>query len=555
MPLRSRGRWLLGLALLNVMLLAPVWLLYGDPTSRWLALEACLLAGLLALLPSSGLYAGLRWPVVALVMAFLLVGLGDLATHLAFGRSLNLYLDLSLLPSVFNLLEGNLGAPVACLVVLGAAALLALAAWLLARLVGHLQGTARGGPAVAGALAMMVASGALIAAELQQVRPLPGARTPLVDTLRFQGRQLVETRRAHRDFAARMAAEPEGVTAMPGLAGRDVLLVFVESYGISALFDERYARVLDPRLDDMAERFDAAGLSVASGILDAPIRGGQSWLAHATALSGLRIDNSLWYRLMLDSERTTLVDDFRATGHRTLAVMPAITMAWPEGRAYDFDEIHAAADIDYEGPPLNWVTMPDQYTLHHFQTRIRPEAGASPLFAQIALISSHAPWTPILPVLDDWDTVGDGSVFARWEDAGEPPDELWQDLERVRDHYARSLDYALGAGARWAADFVDAGTLVILLGDHQAAPLITGDNARGGVPVHVISGDARLLEPFLARGFVPGTHPPGPERYAEGEVAGQEDLRGWLHEAFGADGALDAPTTSLTADRRVREAR
>ncbi|MDI5923034.1 alkaline phosphatase [Halomonas sp. LR5S13] len=550
MPLPSRVRWSLSLVLLNSVLLTPVWLLHGDLAHRLIALEATLLAGLLALLPSAGLLAGLRWLLVALILAFLLVGLGDVATHMAFGRSLNLYLDLPLLRSVFHLLEGNLGFPMAGLVILLAMVLLAFAAWLLAKMVASLQGKARGSLAVTGALGMLVASGVLIAAEFQQLRPLPVARTPLLGTLHFQGRQLVETRLAHRDFAERMAAAPDPVTALPGLAGRDVLLVFVESYGISALFDDRYAEVLGPRLDDMAERFDAAGLSVASGLLDSPIRGGQSWLAHATVLSGLRLDNSLWYRLMLGSERTTLVDDFRATGHRTLTVMPAITMAWPEGRAYGFDEIHAAADLGYAGPPLHWVTMPDQYTLHHFQTRIRKEAAsrrdteASPLFAQIALISSHAPWTPILPVLDDWDSVGDGSVFARWEEAGESPDELWQDLERVRDHYARSLDYALGASTRWAEEFVDEQTLVILLGDHQAAPLITGDNASGGVPVHVISGDASLLDPFIARGFVSGTRPPRPDGYPDGEVPGQEALRGWLHEAFGAEDATDASVTT-----------
>lgn len=525
--------------MLNVVLLAPVWLLHGGPRQHWMALEAFLLAGGLALLPSAGRFVGLRWSLVALIMTVLLVGLGDVATHLAFGRSLNLYFDLPLLRSVFHLLEGNLGGPVASLISLLGLILLAVTAWLLAKMLASLQGRARRPRAVVGAWGMLAVSGMLILAEFDEVRPLPVARTPLLDTLQFQGQQWIETRRAHRDFAERMASSPVQETALPGLAGRDVVLVFVESYGISALFDDRYARVLDPRLDGMAERLDAAGLSVASGLLDSPIRGGQSWLAHATLLSGLRIDNSLWYRLMLDSERTTLVDDFRATGHRTLAVMPAITMAWPEGRAYGFDEIHAAADLEYAGPPLNWVTMPDQYTLHHFQTQIRNGSAASqhaesaPLFAQLALISSHAPWTPILPVLDDWSAVGDGSVFARWEDAGESPDQLWQDLERVRDHYARSLDYALGASLRWAEDFVDQQTLMILLGDHQPAPLITGDNASGAVPVHVISGDAGLLEPFHARGFVSGLHPPRPDGYPDGEVAGQQALRGWLHEAFG----------------------
>jgi len=372
---------------------------------------------------------------------------------------------------------------------------------------------------------MLVVSSGLIIAEFNQLRLLPMARTPLLNTLYFQGDQWIETRRAHREFAARMERAPAPAREMPGLAGKNVLLVFVESYGVSALFDDRYAGVVRQRLVAMAERFEQAGLSVASGTLDSPIRGGQSWLAHATALSGQWIDNPLWYRMMLASDRATLVDDFRATGHLTHAVMPAITLAWPEGEAYGFEEIHAADDLDYAGPPLNWVTMPDQYTLHFLQQRIL-EPAKSPIFAQAALVSSHAPWTPVIPVLA-WEDVGDGSVFQRWENAGEAPEVLWQDVERVRDQYALALDYALHTSASWAERYVDDQTLLILLGDHQSAPLITGEDASTGVPVHVISGDASLIEPFLARGFVPGTVP-----VKEDAPPGMDQLRGWLHEDF-----------------------
>ena len=62
--------------------------------------------------------------------------------------------------------------------------------------------------------------------------------------------------------------------------------------------------------------------------------------------------------------------------------------------------------------------------------------------------------------------------------------------------------------ASYAANFVDARTLLILVGDHQPAPLITGEDASRDVPIHVISGDPDLLAPFLAWGFGPGMRPP-----------------------------------------------
>ncbi|WP_416139975.1 alkaline phosphatase [Halomonas sp. HK25] len=511
--------------LLNLLLLLPLWLRFGEIATRWIALEAVLLGALLALLPA-GRLGWLRPLLTLTVLVAVLAGLGDAATHLAFGRSLNLYLDLPLLRSVFHLLEGNQDTWLAWAASLAALLLIGLGGWALNLGLRAGQRQTPGAAITLVAALLLVASTALMAAQWHHQRWLPVARAPAMDTLRFQGQQLVATHRAHRDFSASMAAAPTRATALPGLAGRDVLLVFVESYGESSVFDPRFAEVTVPRLDEMAQRLGAAGLSVATGMLDAPIRGGQSWLAHASTLGGLEIDNSLWYRLMLASDRPTLVDDFRATGHRTLTVMPAITLAWPEGEAYGFDEIHAAGDIDYAGPPFNWVTMPDQFTLHHFEQQIRRPLDA-PLFAQVALISSHAPWTPILPVLDDWDAIGDGSIFHQWEDTGIPPDVLWQDIEQVREHYALSVDYSLAVSARWAADHLGDEALLILLGDHQAAPLIIGEDAGYGVPVHVISGDAALLEPFLARGFVPGMLPePGPATH------GLDALRDWLHEDF-----------------------
>ncbi|GGX92092.1 hypothetical protein GCM10007160_19580 [Litchfieldella qijiaojingensis] len=523
-------RWPLIGAVLNGVLLIPVWLRFGELAPRWIALEAWLAVAGLALLPASWWSVVLRWSLVMMALVALLAGLADAATHHVLGRSLNLYLDVPLLGSLYQLLERNLGRWLAAGVcVLASALLVGLAVWL-ASLLRHLPRVELATPDGAIIGLVLLASTVLTVGEATDRRWLTIARAPVLDTLTFQARVILDTHHARREFFASLRQSPGPVRALPALNDTDVILVFIESYGISAVEDPRYARILVPRLLELEGRLENAGLAMVTGTLASPIRGGQSWLAHATVLSGRWIDNSLWYRLMLDSDQPTLIDDFRATGHATLAVMPAITMVWPEGRAYGFDRIHAAADIDYAGPALNWVTMPDQFTLHHFQQRIRPQLP-EPVFAQLVLISSHAPWTPILPVLEHWEEVGDGSVFNRWEGAGEAPEVLWQDLERVREHFALSLDYAVNATLSWAVDFVDERTLLIVLGDHQPAPLITGDDAGAGVPVHVISGDAALLEPFQARGFVQGAAPPPTL-----EPAGMDRLRYWLHEDFG-----DAP--------------
>lgn len=526
------GRLWVSALVMNIILVAPLWWRFEDVGGRLIAWEAWLVVPLILLLPRGGWRTCLAVAWILSVLVITLFNLGDVATYLAFGRSFNSYLDVPLARAVFELMVGNIGFLPAVIVTLLATLLLIALFVILARIltsprrlpITRLPGLLAG--------VMVTASAVLITLELNGQRLVESARVPMVNTAMFQWQQITQTHAARKAFAATLEDAPIEVEPLPGLADKRVLLTFVESYGAAALEDSRYSDVLLPMLDNLEQRLGGQDIQMASGWLESPIRGGQSWLAHASALSGRKVDNQLWYRLMLDSEHGTLVDDFKTTGHHTLAVMPAITRAWPEGRAYGFDAIHAARDLDYAGPPLNWVTMPDQYTLDY---TTRELLGDAPVFAQIALISSHAPWTPILPVLDDWSQIGDGRVFERWENAGQAPDALWQDFAQVRDHYARSVAYAVEVAGRWSERVADDNTLLIILGDHQAAPLITGDDnvaeATFAVPVHVISADPALLAPWLARGFTPGMRPQALDQDAE--VTHMRALRHWLREDYG----------------------
>ena len=509
----------------NLLLVAPLWLRFGFDQGRWLAWEAWFLVALFALLPDRAGIQAVRWVSVALLLMALVLGLSDAATQQILSRPLNIYFDIVLISASFHLLDGNLGPAAALGVFAGVLISLVVLALILGRALnpGRAQGRAGSGVATL----IVIVSFVMGALEVGGQRLLSAARTPAWDTLSFQLDQALTTHRARVDFTATAPPAERPATALAALAETDVLLVFVESYGMTVFDLERYRQIVEPSLERMEEKLSRAGVTVVTGVLDAPVRGGQSWLAHATALSGRWIDNQLWYRLLLESTRNTLVDDFRATGHHTVAVVPAITMPWPEGRQLGYDRIFAARDLGYAGPPLNWVTMPDQFTLHQFQKVLRPPA-ARPLFAKIALISSHAPWTPVLDVLTDWATIGDGSVFEAWRNAGDPPQLLWQNIERVRDHYAMSVEYSLHVSLDYAARFLDDDTLMILLGDHQPAALITGHEASGAVPVHVLARDPARLQAFRDRGFVSGLIPD-----YQGSAPRMDQLRDWLHEDFG----------------------
>lgn len=318
-----------------------------------------------------------------------------------------------------------------------------------------------------------------------------------------------ETARVRSDIEAEIAHDRfESVPSdrmLAHLRGVDVLLLFVESYGRSALELPRYATLTGPTLAAFEQQLAAHGLSAVSGWLTSPSAGGQSWLPTGTLTNGLWLADQARYDTAMESERLTLVRAFTRAGYRTVALKPAVTRPWPEGARMGFGQMYVAGDLGYAGKPYNWITMPDQYTLSVLQ-RTERQTRARPLFAEVSLISSHWPWTPIAPVLDDWGAIGDGHIFSTWADSGDP-EPLWSDPERIRVHYGRAVDYVLKVLSSYVATFADDRTLVIVVGDHQPARVITGDNATRDVPMHVISGDRTLLAPFRAWGFAPGMRP------------------------------------------------
>ena len=512
--------WLLAL---NALFLLPNLALTGP--NPWLSLEALVIW---ALLCGAGgqtrrrLALGLAMSYGALTLLVVV----DALIRESFGRGLNLYLEIGLLDSAWHLLTTNAGGPTALLGVAMLAAALAGIGWQVYWMLQQIG--QRSTPALQKPLWLitgLVAAGAVT----------PWIGSPAVAFVANQASLITHTHQTREAFSQRLdAAQWQAAQPLPGLAGKDVILGFIESYGLTVLTEPSYRRVVDPALHRLTEHLDQAGLSVATGRLASPIQGGQSWLGHLSVLSGQWVENQLAYETLLSSRHATLIDDFRATGHQTVAVMPAITGPWPEGRLFGYDRIFDHQALGYQGPAFNWVTMPDQYTWRRFQT-IR-EQTSQPLFAELALISSHAPWVPILPVLTDWEGLEEGRAFQPWAGSGEAPVSLWRDKERVRQHFAQAIRYALDTAGQFAGRYLGQDSLLILLGDHQPAPLITGDKVRRDVMVHVISADPSLVEPFLngeLPGFQPGVRP---DLATEG--APMSHLRPFLARHFGSQSSM-----------------
>ena len=290
-------------------------------------------------------------------------------------------------------------------------------------------------------------------------------------------------------LARQLARDPfrntPGNELLTGLRGKDVLLVFVESYGRSAVQGSSFSPRIDRVLDQGKQQLHAAGFDARSAFLTSPTFGGLSWLAHSTMQSGIKVTGQRRYNQLVDNGRLTLTRAFKRAGWRAAGAMPANHRAWPAGKSfYGYDAIYDRRNVGYRGPDFGLPPMPDQYALAAFQRRELAVPNRPPLFAEIDLISSHAPWTSI-PRLIPWSQVGDGSVFNRIP--------LADKGHGVRAAYGRSIEYSLRTLISFVRRYGDDKTVLVVLGDHQPATVVSGDHADHDVPISVIAHDPKVL--------------------------------------------------------------
>ncbi len=359
------------------------------------------------------------------------------------------------------------------------------------------------------ALGTAWAVSAALSLQLVPAGPIASASTAGLAVAHTQDVRTALREQQQFEEAARAPDALAGLTGpdlLAGLRGKDVLVVFVEAYGQVALQDPDLAPGVTAVLRSTTARLDRAGVEGRSAWLDSPTFGGYSWLAHATLQSGLWIDNQPRYDQLMDSDRLTLSRAFGDAGWRTIGFNPANDAPWPEGTDfYGFDQLYDRHDLGYQGPSFAWVPMPDQFALDAFQ-RLELTPGHAPLMAEIDLVSSHWPWTPI-PTMVPWDQLGDGSVFGPMPARGLPPEQAYRDTETLKRLYRESIEYSLQALLTWVARLQDEDLVVVLLGDHQPVTAVTGPGATHQVPVSLLTSDPAVLDSIAAWNWEDGLLP------------------------------------------------
>jgi hypothetical protein len=297
-----------------------------------------------------------------------------------------------------------------------------------------------------------------------------------------------------------------GKDLLTGLRGKDVLIVFVESYGQVAVQGTFFSPPIDALLKSGTSELQAAGFSSKSAFMTSSTFGGISWLAHSTLQTGLWVNNVQRYAQLMPSSRFTLSDAFNKAGWRTVADVPSNEKKWPEGKTfYHYGQIYNQYNVGYSGPNFSYAKVPDQYTLAEFQ-KLELAPGHSPVMAEIDLVSSHTPWAP-LPHMVPENALGNGSIFDGMPQQGQQPAVVWRSAHDVQAAFGQSIEYSMTALISWLQNVHDPNLVVVALGDHQPATIVSGTGANHDVPISIISQDPKVMDRISAWGWQDGLLP------------------------------------------------
>lgn len=528
-----RGTWLrlaLALFLLNLALtLQNVWPTPWVTTHHKFSLEIALL--LLALT----LYAEFRQPPEQRLAGWLAFGLtlltlgryAQVTAPALFGRPVNLYWDAQHLPGVAAMLAQVTPAWLVALIALGlvllTGGLFLVLRWALGRVWTGLSetGARRALGALAGGVVMLYLAAPDLGLHTERwfSRPV----TPVY--ARQTGFLWAALSKDDQEAAVACTGLP--ASNLAGVAGADVLLVFLESYGAVSYDRPALRAALAASRENLAEAVQSTHRAAVSAFIESPTFGGSSWLAHSTLLAGVEVRDPQTYQLLLTQQCDTLTDRFTRQGYRSVALMPGLRHAWPEGAFYGFEQIYDERALDYHGPEFGWWRIPDQYALARLDQLEIATAPRPPLFVFYPTISSHLPFRPTPPYQTNWARMLTQQPFE--------PLTLEASLARAPDWtnlgaaYTDALSYSFTWLAGYLEEHATADLVMIVLGDHQPPASVTGTDASWEVPVHVITNRAEILAPLRAAGLRPGLKPGRPA------IGRMHELTALLLQAF--DGA------------------
>ncbi len=329
------------------------------------------------------------------------------------------------------------------------------------------------------------------------------------------GDQLSETFYREERIAQEAARITEEVLVIPPLsfaeeAKRPTVLVFVvESYG-KVLFEAEKYRAFHTVIADAEKKLLASGYSIRSQTYEAPVFGGSSWLANATFLCRVVIPTEKIYLSLFKTATPCLPRPFNAGGYQTVFAGSNTIDIDDEYRAlFPFEVFYTNDAFDYHGPRMSWSYMPDQYVIDQVERRILSKTSDRPRFVYYKLSSSHHPWDTIPTYIEDWSTIGDGSLYKELRPK-RYKDNAFLGGQHLNEGYYDTSVYSLQTIFSYLNQLPeDREFIAVIFGDHQPrGPVAEAEEVPWTVPLHVISRDSELISRFEALGYTPGLFVP-----------------------------------------------
>ena len=514
-PTLARAAWLrhpVTVAVLTVVALAIVWFTLVFPIRPWLLtpgafaripLEGLVIVGLAVALPTRARRV-VPWVLGPLLGVLVLIKAFDLGFFIAFDRTFNPVEDWSYFSIGFATVRDTFGSrdedlAIVAATIVGLSALLipALALGQLTRVAGRNR---RPSLAIVGVLTATWGLCWMLGAQVSGARiaSISASHLAVSEVKAVQADFRSEAQ--YRDLLARKDPYASVPTSrlLKGLRGKDVLLVFVESYGQMAVQGTSFSPPIDQIVENGTQQLQADGFSSRSAWITSSVFGGGSWLAHATLESGTWVNSPGRYSQLIKSHRLTLPAAFAKAGWRTVADIPSTHGAWPEGKSfYHYDKVWDRDNLGFKGPNFGFSAMPDQYTFQAIAKRELAKRNRAPIFAEIDTTSSHEPWTRIPPLVP-WNELGNGSIYNRV-----PIDRTG--LTDPQQGYAKSIQYSLRTLYSFIERYGNKNTVVIALGDHQPSRVISQANHE--VPVTIIAHDPKVMDRLSSWGWTDGMLP------------------------------------------------
>jgi phosphatidylglycerophosphate synthase len=519
-PRRGRARTTVGVVL-TIFAFAIVWaaLVAPDQPSDLsltafmrVPLEGLVLIGLAVVLPATSrrILAGVLGPVLGLVVILKVLDIGFFSI---FDRPFDPFGDSSYAGTGIETLRSAMGGTETNLIVVGvvtlAVTLLALTTLSVLRLTRVAAGRRRWSLRAVAGLGVVWALCWVLGAQLVSHSPIAStsAASLVVGKVRtvqadVQDQGIFAKQITHDSFR-----NTPGDQLLTSLRGKDVLLVFVESYGKVAVQGSSFAPRIDAVLDQGTKRLQTAGFSARSAFVTSPGFGGVSWLAHSSLQSGVWANTQQRYNQLVSTNRFTLSQAFSRAGWRSIADSPADDRDWPQGSSYyHYDKVYDRRELGYRGPTFTYAPMPDQYMYATLQRLELAKTHRRPLFAEVDTVSSHMPWNRI-PQMVPWNEVGNGSIFNHVPMDKNLDGAFWITPKRVQAAYARSIKYSLNALISFVQHYGKKNLVMVVVGDEQPLANITGQGASHDVVASVIAHDSAVLKRIGGWGWGAGLRP------------------------------------------------